>query len=287
MRPTHTLGAALTGVVILAGCVAGGTVSTTTSTTRAPTTSSVSASTLPPVVECPGTGEFGEGSGIADIEGESDADSSHLRRISWETSDRCETFIFDFETSEGAPAISVPNVRVDHLDTFQVIRIEMDIDSATLTDQLVETALVDRLYVVKALAGTMFVDLHLKEPAAARARVESAPARLVLDLKPGLVPFAGASIVDDEVVVVSPGVKTGLAPVTRLQGYSSTTEGEVLVVVTQGDQVLVDRTTPVAESSGWGEFLQDIALDPGEWLTFVGRPTEDGFSGVQFELSTD
>ncbi|MGB8361775.1 MAG: hypothetical protein WCE80_10290 [Acidimicrobiia bacterium] len=283
MRAIRALGVALAIVLAGAGCVGGDAASTTTSGGAATTASSVAPSTLPPIVECPGDGEFQEGTGIAEF-GEDASDGRHLRRISWDTSDRCETITFDFETSEGAPAISAPAVRIDHLDTFQVIRIQMDIDSATVTDQLVETALVDRLYVVRALDGTTFVDLLLNGPAAARARVESTPARLTVDLKPGLVQFKGAATVGDDVVAVAPGARTSVG-VTRLQGYARTTEADLIVGVSQGDQMLVDRTTPVALSEGWGEFQQDVALPAGTWQVFIGRPTQDGFDGIQFDLT--
>lgn len=286
MRPTRTLGVALAGMLALAGCVTGGTASTTTSSLPTTSTTSVAASTLPPVVECPGSGEFAEGSGIADIDGESSEDT-HLRRISWETSDRCETFAFDFETSEGAPAISVPDMKVDHLDTFQVIRIRMSIDSASVTDQLVETALVDRLYVVRALDGTMFVDLHLKEPAAARARVESSPARLTLDLKPGFVSFKGVSTLGDDVVVVSPARDSEVGPNPLISGYARTPEDEVLIVVSQ-DEVVDEASATSADSSvTWGEFETNVALPPGEVSMFVGQASpEDGtLHGVAFDLN--
>lgn len=285
MRTTRTLvGATLAWVLTLAGCVAGDTTSTTTSSVPTTSTTSVPTSTLPPVVECPGTGEFEEGSGIAEIEGE--GSGTQLRHISWETSDRCESFSFDFETSEGAPATALPDMRIDHLETFQVIRIRMGIDTASVTDQLVETALVDRLFVVRALDGTMFVDLHLNEPTAARARVESSPARLTLDLRPGFLPFTGQSTVGEEVVVVSPARDSEVGLVTQLQGYARNTEGEVLVVVTRDDEVLIDSTTPVVDSPGWGEFFQEVALTPGETLVFIGRPIEDGISGIEFNLTS-
>lgn len=287
MRPTRTLGVALTGVLTLAGCVADGTVATTTSSIPTTSTTTVAGSTLPPVIECPGSGDFEEGSGIADIDGES-SDGSHLRRISWETSDRCETFTFDFETSEGAPAISAPAVRVDHLDTFQVIRIRMNIDSAIVTDQLVETALVDRLYVVRALDGTMFVDLHLKEPAAARGRVESSPARLTLDLKPGFVSFDGVTTVGDDVVVVSPArdSEVGLNPL--LSGYARTAGNVVLIVVTHDDAVDETSVSTADSSVTWGEFETNVALPSGEVSMFVGQasPENGTLQGVAFDLNT-
>ncbi|HEX6287232.1 MAG TPA: hypothetical protein VFZ80_07080, partial [Acidimicrobiia bacterium] len=152
------------------------------STTSSPTPTS----TLPPVVDCPGAGEFGEGSGIASVEGES-SDATRLGRVSWERSELCESFVFEFETSEGAPATSVPDITVEHLPSLQVIRISMNVTSTVITDQLVETDMVQRLYVVRSLDDGMFVDLHLNTPAAARARVQSSPGVLTVDLRPGFL----------------------------------------------------------------------------------------------------
>ncbi|MGD2101527.1 MAG: Gmad2 immunoglobulin-like domain-containing protein [Acidimicrobiia bacterium] len=287
MRRTRTIVTAVLGGSVLTACIATGSPATTSTSSVATTTSSVVASTLPPVVECPGTGEFEEGRGIADIAA-GDTGGSNLGRISWETSDRCESFSFDFETSEGAPATSVPAVRIDHLDTFQVIRVYMDIEAAIVTDQLVETPLVDRLYVVRALDGGMFIDLHLNEPAGARARVESSPARLVIDLRPGFVPFTGVSTVDERVVVVSPTRDDNVGRSSVLHGYSRTFEGNVLIVVSQGGDVVDDTSTTAADYlETWGEFETTLTLPSGPVSVFVGEENpEDGtLRGAVFDLN--
>jgi hypothetical protein len=246
------------------------TVLTTTSTL-------VATSTLPPVVECPGEGDFEEGGGIAEVDSV-EGDSSIVGQISWETSDRCETFHFDFETSEGAPATTVPDIRVDHLESFRVVRLTMDVDASFITDQLVETQLVERLYVVRSLDGGMFVDLHLSEPAAVRATTQSSPARLSLDLRPGFVPFVGEPAIDDRIVLVSPPAGTEVDASTSLMGYSRTFEGNVVALVTQAGSTVAEMTTTAADYlETWGEFRVRLDLPTGAVSVFLGeRSPDDG-----------
>lgn len=272
----------------LAAC-SGTTGSSTPSATGNPSTStpSTTTSTLPPPVECPGTGEFEEGGAIAEVEAES-PDSSRLGGISWDVNDLCETFVFEFETSEGAPATSVPDVTVGHLDSFQVIRIELGVNATALTDQLVETGLVERLYVVRSLGGGLFVDLHLSSPAAARASVRSSPATLVVEMRPGFVDFVGESVVGDNVVLVSPPAGTDVGAGTELAGYARTAESNILVIVTRGDEVALETSLDSAESvTTWGEFRSEIVLPSGEISVFLGEASpEDGtLSGVTVDLT--
>lgn len=270
-----------------AACTGNGAMITPASTAATTTTMPAATSTLPPVVECPGVGEFAEGAGIAEIEA-TGSDSSTIGRISWETSDRCETFLFDFETSEGAPATTVPAVTIDHLESFQVVRMSMDIDASVITDQLVETELVDRLYVVRALDGSMFVDLHLSEPAAVRATTMSSPARLRLDLRPGFVPFAGQSTIDDKFVLVSPPDEAEVESPTEIVGYSRTGEDTVLVLVTQAGSIVTETETTTPEGAEtWGAFRLGLNLPSGEVSVFLGqRSAEDGsLDGINVDLT--
>lgn len=274
-------------IVLLTGCIANG-----TSTSRAPQVATTLApstptSTLPPVVECPGVGEFEEGSGIADISEES-SDSSSISRISWEVSDQCESFYIDFATSEGAPATTAPGIRVDHLDSFQVVRVRMSVESTVVTDQLVETGLVDRLYVVRSLGGDMFIDLHLVEPAAVRASVTSSPARLTLDMRPGFVPFAGAALVDEDIILTSPVTRTDLDPTVEFLGYARTAEGEVHAVVRQAGEVVDETSTTAADYlETWGEYRLLTTLPSGQVSVVLGEPGPDNgpIQGITLDLS--
>lgn len=274
---------ALLLALAVVSCTGAGSVDTSAGTAATSVTSAPT-STLPPVVECPGVGDFEEGGGIADLTGEG-SDSRSLGQISWETSDQCETFHFDFETSEGAPATAVPEIHVDHLESFQVIRINVDVQGSIVTDQLVETALVDRLYVVRSLSGGMFVDLHLARPAAARASVSSSPARLSLELRPGFVPFEGRSTVDDTVVLTSPPGGSTVDGNIQLLGYARTSDAHVLTVATRGGEVVAEAdTTAAGDQETWGEYRIELQLPPGEVSVFVG---EEGSSGGLDGLTVD
>lgn len=275
---------------LLLGACTGTDFADTTTTSQIEVTNPPPSSTLPPVVECPGSGEFEEGGGIVDVEGES-SDGSQLGRISWDTSDRCETFFFVFETSEGAPATSVPDIRIDHLESFQVIRISLGIGGSVLTDQLVETALVDRLYIVRSLDGEMFVDLHLNAPAAARASVSSSPATLAVDLRPGFVEFAGASAIGAETVVVSPPSGATVEATDEITGYSRTADSNLIVIATQNDVVVFQSadTTFAGDAETWGEFRTDLTLPAGDTSVFVGEqsPEDGSFDGVTLDLNVN
>ena len=274
-------------IVALTGCIADGASTSPTpqvTTTLAPPTPT---SSLPPVIECPGVGEFEEGSGIADISEES-SDASSIARITWDVSDQCETFNIDFATSEGAPATTAPEIRVDHLDSFQVVRVRMSVESTVVTDQLVETGLVERLYVVRSLAGDMFIDLHLVQPAAVRALVTSSPARLTLDLRPGFVPFAGAALVSEDVILTSPIARTGLDPEVQFLGYARTADGEVHAVVRQAGEVVDETSTTTADYlETWGEYRLLTTLPSGQVSVVLGQPAQDDgpIEGITLDLS--
>jgi hypothetical protein len=273
--------------LVVAACTNGGADSTSSPDMTTSTTTTGPTSTLPPVIECPGVGDFEEGGGIAEIPGEG-SDSRSLGRISWETNDQCETFHIDFETSEGAPATTVPAIRVDHLESFQVVRIDLDVDGTLVTDQLVETGLVDRLYVVRALSGDMFVDLHLAEPAAVRVQVFSSPARLSLELRPGVVPFAGRSTLGQDIVLTSPPGGADVDPNVQLIGYARTFEANVLAVVTQGGDVVTEATTTAADSAfTWGEYRLALTLPPGAVTVFLGdeSPEDGSLEGITVDLT--
>ena len=255
-------------VIGLAAC-SGSQGSPTTSLQAVTTSSTTPVSTLPPIVDCPGGGDFAEGTGIAVFE-ESVTDASDLARISWEVNDQCESFVFEFRTDEGAPATVTPPISVDHLESFQVIRIETSIGRSTIVDQLVETPLVNQLYAIAALNGSTFIDLHLAAPSAVRARVESSPARLVIDLRPGLVEFAGASSVGQGVVTVSPTEGAEVESVTTVEGYFQAFDSDPTVTVQVDGVTVSTEVADRASSIGWTEFRHVVTLPEGSVTILVG-----------------
>lgn len=286
MRRAPQIVTAILVVVAVAGCN-GTDLPRPISSLSTSTTSAIPTSTLPPPVDCPGAGEFEEGGGIAEVEPES-TETSNLGSVSWEVNDQCETFTFEFETSEGAPATSAPAIQIGHLESFQILRIGLGVGSAVVTDQLVETDLVDRLYVVRALDGGMFVDLHLAAPAAARAEVQSSPSSLTVELRPGLVDFVSTADIDDNIVLIAPTSGTEVPATTGFSGYARTFEANVLMIVTRGDDVAFETTTTAADwAETWGEFRSELTLPSGEVSVFVGEASpEDGtLDGITVDLT--
>lgn len=254
----------------------------------APTTTVAAATTTPTLARCSDDFEFGEGGLITELIQES-SDSGTIGAISWDASEDCETFTITFQTSEGAPATTPPSARLLHLETFQVLRVRLQgVGATVITDQLVETRLVDRIYVVRALEGGMFIDLHLAEPAQARIEAGDSPARLLLTLKPGLVPLGGFSTIGDRVVVTTPPGGVTVDQFLTVSGYSRTFEANVLLIATVGNEVAVEENTTAADwTETWGEFRSSITLPQGPVSLFVGESSaEDGaLEGVAISLT--
>jgi hypothetical protein len=249
-----------------------------TATVPAATTSSSSASsttavvaTTEPVAGCPQDAVFVDRGRVARVD-QPTSDTNRLGLISWQVVEGCERFVIDLETNEGAPATTPPTVVVEFLESRQVLRLWIDVDSTVVTDQLVETSLVDRLYVVRALDGAMFVDFHLTGPAQARAVISSSPARLSLEMQAGLDPFLTPAVISDRIVVISPASAAETASTVAVSGYARAFEANVRVIATQSGQVVADAVATAADwQDTWGEFRTTVVLPPGEISMLVGE----------------
>ena len=244
--------------------------------------------TMPLVAGCPTEGEFTEGGEINRIE-QSSSDASTIGLISWEAEEGCETFSITFETAEGAPATTPPEVFAHYLDGAPIVRIELDAERTVITDQLVETPMVDRLFVVRSFDGNLYIDLHLASPAQTRISVESSPARLVVDLQPGIVEYPTGVAIGDGVVVVSPLDESTQSTVFTVTGYARTIEANVLLIATASGEVIDQTFTGSADYlETWGEFAADLVIPPGEVSLFVGEesPVDRTLQGVTITLTT-
>lgn len=279
-RPLFIL---LTALVASCSAAPAETTSTLPATTTAP-----AAATTPTVAPCADEFEFGEGGKIADLD-HGASDSSTIGAISWTEEQDCETFTITFQTSEGAPATTPPSIELLHLDSFQVLRVQMiNVDATVVTDQLVETSLVDRLFVVRSLEEGMFIDFHLAQPSQARIEAGSSPAQLTLTLKPGLVPFTGFSTIGERVVVTSPTAGAMVDSVFTIGGYSRTLEAGVLFVASIGSEVVAERSTIAAAwMDTWGEYRANLELPEGTVSLFVGEADQlDGtLEGVTVRMT--
>ncbi|HEY6627903.1 MAG TPA: Gmad2 immunoglobulin-like domain-containing protein [Acidimicrobiia bacterium] len=283
---------ALAGLLLLAACLPTTAATTTSIAAPATTTTTVGAPTTvaitEPVLGCADASDFLESGQVVRIDQPS-TDASILGLISWDVTGGCERFRLDFETNEGAPATTPPSVAVEFLDSGQILRIHLDLDRTVLTDQLVETPLVDRLYVVRSLDGGLFVDLHLAGPSQARAEVRNSPSGLTVELQMGIQPLTGAVTIADQVVVVepSPGAETGTN--FEVSGYARTFEGTVVVIANPaGVGTGGGNSTQAADwAETWGEFQTTIEVLPGTYLVYVGEegPDDPSISGAIVEIT--
>jgi hypothetical protein len=273
---------ALIVLIVLTACTGlTGTTTTsagTSSSTMQPpsTTSSPSSSTSIALDGCPEDEEFVQSGQVARVD-QPTSDTRILGRISWQAEGLCERFALDFETDEGAPATTPPSVAVEFLPSGRILRIHLGLETTVVADQLVETSLVERLYVVRALDGGMFVDLHLRSPAQARASVRNSPAALNLELQMGIQPFSGLATIGEDVVVVepAPGAETGRS--VGVRGYARTFEANVLVIVTSDGETSESTTQAADWVETWGEFRTTVELPVGPSSLFIGEESpEDG-----------
>ena len=285
MRVRIALG--IVAIVVLAACSPNDTDSEPATTGPEPVTTTAPTTTLPLVAGCPDEGEFVEDGTIASFD-QDQSDSSVIGQISWRADEACETFTFSFVTSEGAPATTPPTVTAAYVEGVPVIRVAVDADQTIITDQLVETGLIDRLYVVRALEGGSFIDLHLAAPAQARVHIGGSPARITLDLQPGIVEYSIAATVSDLVVVVTPLDTDVVRPTTEVTGYARTFESNVMIIATAGDQLVAEMNTTAAGGlETWGEFRALVVLPLGEVSLFVGDENgeDGGLEGVTISLT--
>jgi hypothetical protein len=281
----------LAGALLLTACVptTGGTTSSTTpptTTTTPPSVTTTVPTTAIPVgcIDDPGFVETGQ---VERIDQPS-TDANILGLISWDVTNGCERFRLDFETNEGAPATTPPSMAVEFLDSGQVLRIHLDLERTVLTDQLVETPLVDRLYVVRSLEGGLFVDLHLAEPSQARASVRNSPAGLTVELQMGIQPFTGVATISDQIVVLEPLPGAETDRTVGVTGYARTFEGNVLVIATSAGQPVTETNTQAADwAETWGEFQTTVEVLPGPTSLFVGEesPDDGSLSGAMVEIT--
>lgn len=225
--------------------------STTTVTSTVPSTTTV---TTDPVGACPDGDVMLADGQLLRFERPT-SDGTRITGISWRTSGRCQLFSVSFATADGAPATTPPTVTARLLRAAGVLRIETAATEAVVIDQLVEEGQVQRLFVPVDEEGFRFVDLVLTGPTVARARVQTSPARLEIELEPGGPEEIGSPLVTPQLVIVEPGSAAAMEPILDVSGYST---GEL-----EGLQIAVlDEGVTVAESP------LELEPSPGQWRSF-------------------
>jgi len=258
----------------------------TTATSETTTTTAVTTTTsLPPTTVAPTTtSQSGCGASMDEERlGEMpspDSDAEQLSTITWQTDEACERFLIAFTSAEGAPATTAPSLSGEFLRDSAILRIHFDVERTVVTDQLVQSGLVDRLYVVRPLQAvrTLFVDFHLSAPALASIAVTEGSGDVEILLETGGAPYDAVSSFGDNVVVVSPTPGPVELPLT-VEGYSRNFEATTNVQVTQdGALILEDFTTAADWVETWGEYELTISPEAsGPAELFVGEfSAQDG-----------
>ncbi len=268
-------------VAVLALVVAACATSDGSETTIVPSTSTTvpsDVSTTPPTIEpeCPESVDFVEEGRVLRFD-QPESDSSTVGLVVWDQSEGCERIEIGFETLQGAPATTPPNVTVRFMESLQILRVEVSADDTIIIDQTVETPLVDRMFVVKRLDAGSFIDFHLNVPVRARARVSHSPAKITIDLQPGTQSFLGVASVSNTAVMITP-FDNGIEPKNvEVSGYALVTSGEVTVLATSGGRVVAEDTIVVSGSaSRWSEYQTRLDVEVGDTTVFAGEPNSEG-----------
>lgn len=211
------------------------------------------------------------------------SDSALLATIDWHVWPECERFLLSLASPEGAPTLVPPTARLTYFAERGVLRLEMDsqVDTSAISYQLVNTRLVDRLFVVKAPDGGLLVDLYLAEPVSARMIPRSAPATLTLDLRPGGAPFSHRPVVGDRAVLFLPSGREGIHYPFTVDGYLRPGTEEAVAILTGADGTVTEAGFPLAGTDDvWSSFAAVFLEGPTGWATLQ---VEDAQARVFFE----
>jgi hypothetical protein len=292
-RPSALLAITFLALVIsLTSCIDDADPSTT-STGATTTTADEATTTVGPTVTTPPSGDAGcpgdealEDGELLDAS-EPSSDAEQISAIGWVGDQACEVFTIEFTTDQGAPATTPPSVEAVFLRQVGILRVSLDVERTSITDQLAETGLVHQVFVPRSENRTLFVDLHLSAPALATVTTSSSPAQIVISLEPGGSDYVGSPAVAVNVVVVTPLEGPVEVPVV-VNGYSRNFEANTIGRIVQGANVLAEGFTTAADwTETWGEF--ELILEPagsGAADLFVGEQSaQDGSDrGVVFPI---
>jgi hypothetical protein len=270
-------------LVLVAACTPSGGTTTSTSATTAPASTTVQPTTTETTTASTSTAAGGCGADVTEegtipVDSSTPSDAEQLASITWETNPECETFVLAFTSAEGAPATTAPSPAAELIRSASVLRVFVELETTAVTDQLVQSGLVDRIYVVREADRSLFVDFHLSAPALAAVAVNEGSGDVLVMLEPGGSDYDAAASFADNVVVVTPAPGPVDVPIS-VTGYSRNFEANTIVRVTQDNNVLAqDFTTAADWVETWGEY--ELTISPegaGPAELFVGEQSaQDG-----------
>lgn len=259
------------------------TVSSTTTTSPSTTTTTTTTTTSTTTVVGPCSGSFTSRGPIARV-ADDGGDAANVTGIISEQLEGCDRTTIRLSTAAGAPATGTGPISVEWLDDLGVVRVRLGrVQATAVSDQILESLVLDRLYVVRSLDGSLFVDLVTSQAASAHARVENDPARVVVELIPSPDGVATPPSSEETVVVTTVVPLEPDFPLV-IEGYSRTFEANVLARI---DGELVGLTTAADWAETWGQFVLTIESGPddaGELFIGEDSPRDGQPVGVTIPL---
>lgn len=233
------------------------------STTNPVTTTTVPAPTTTPAGDgCP-SGEVMLADGLLLQEERPGSDGQRISAITWRTTGACGVVTISFTTEDGAPATTPPTLTARLLRPAGVLRVETAATTSTISDQLVESDLVQRLFVPVTDTGTRFIDFTLSEAVVARARTLTSPARIEIELQAGGLPDMGSPLVDERLVIVEPGSGATMGPVVDVTGYSIGEAETLTLSILSGGATIEEQVVELEPAvAQWRAF--EIAIPMGD-----------------------
>jgi hypothetical protein len=285
MPTTRRFVAVLLAIALLSGCVPDAAPdttapapSTTTTSSTLPQTTTTSATIDPNAAleeQCGDADAPFTSSGAVGTGGSAESDASVVQAYTWQHVGACERVRVGFATAEGAPAVTPPQVDVRFLRWAGVVRLDFgtSVAAAVVAEQIVDTELIDRIYTVTEVDGTMYVDLHLRVPAFVRAFTTSGPAAILVDLAHGGQNYELPATRNDGLVVIAPDPAATTYPLT-VTGYTMEADDTIEGILRGPDgSTVIGEAVVGSHDFTWGGFsmvfpngppgLVSITIDEG------------------------
>jgi len=213
----------------------------------------------------PAPGPFLESGALLDT-GAGAGDATQVSSLVAASAPGGDRFVVGLSRADGFPATRVGGVAVEFLRDQRVVRIRLpkEVLATAITDNAFVGTFADRAYVVRGLDDTgLWVDLHLRAAAVARASVQSSPALIVVELQSGGSMLTAWPSVAGNIVVLKPPREGRVSYPLEITGYARTFEANVEAELRQSGVVKARaRATAADYASTWGEFRMQIAEGP-------------------------
>jgi hypothetical protein len=185
-----------------------------------------------------------------------EGDASAIGQVSWIDHGTCERLIISYRTSAGAPAVDPPTVATLLIRQSAVLRLNIgtSVTVSAFKEQVVDSPLVEGVFVVRTPTGAIFADIHLASAAVARVINQSSPARTAIDLRAGGPRLTSQPLRSGETIVVEPLGGDVRYPFS-ISGYALGDEAEIVGSLQANGSAVVEARASVAERyDTWGAF---------------------------------